>query len=168
MPSYKRIFSEFSLNSLKEFLIFEFKNICSIKEGHELPLLFFRLYQVITLVSVFYLTLVFLTSGIFSAELQGVGVPFGSVLFMPLLSVFFYLILSEIGLRFMRNGKIAGFWIGLILSLKATFSLGFLLGLFGIYSFLNPSFQKKHLQNAPTWFKEFLSTLKINFTLPKN
>jgi hypothetical protein len=77
------------------------------------------------------------------------------------------ILLCEVGLRSLDKNKILGFYIGVLLSLKYLFSLGFLLGLFGLYALLNPAAQQIFLINAPPWLKDFLSFCKINYTIRK-
>jgi hypothetical protein len=65
--------------------------------------------------------------------------------------------------RIVPKGEFRGTLIGLVLSLLCVPSWYFPLGLFGLYCFLNPGYQRKHLKQAPQPFVDLLRMLNIDF-----
>ncbi len=83
------------------------------------------------------------------------------VVLMGILMVFFMLAFYEFFLLRVKQHKFLGIVYGLILSFSPFGS--FLFSIFGIYCFLNPEFQNSHKDCFPQWYKDLLSSVRLNF-----
>ncbi len=133
----------------------------NVKEGDEIYFVFLRVSQVLSVVTTLY-ALVLIAP--MSIELSEIGAPgFTPKLFVPLIISFVVIFTAcEIALRCLDKNKIVGFYLGLFIAMHYCFGIGIILGLFGFYSLLNPSAQKRFLKDAPPWLKEFLTFCRIN------
>jgi hypothetical protein len=153
MELFKKIISE-QIGRLK-----------TLREGNELYFIFFRLVQLTGIaISLYSVYALFLLRSVYTLPPIDSATSGLATRLTLTLSIWILLTLaaSEIGLRLLDRNKIVGFYIGVALSLRYTFSFGFLLGIFGLYAFLNPSAQKRFLKDAPQWLKDLLALLKIS------
>lgn len=142
------------------FINSQINRVKSIKDGGGLYFIYFRLSQIITLVVALFVVGTMATVII---PMESFQLPLMSFL-LSAVALIFSLALSEFCLRSMDKGKTVGLYVGLILCVFQLFGMGFPMALFGFYAFLNPAAQKKFLTDAPPWFKDVLSNLRINFT----
>ncbi len=141
----------------------ELTKLKSIKTESELYWIFFRLIQ-ITSTGGLLIFLMFSLSLLFRGALDAeMGFFMGPTLIVtPILLGAFQIILAEFALRAVKRNDFWGTVAGLVMSIYLFPSYLLLLGCFGLYSFLNPGFQRQHLMNSPEWFKNLLTNLHLN------
>jgi hypothetical protein len=142
------------MNAMKKFLIQEFEKLSQIRQASDFPIVYFRLFQLVTI----FITIAFAFSSLGLLGFAGIGRILNCILWAAL-----NLLAAEVGLRLIVQSQATGVAVGLILAILHTFSIQFLLSLFGFYAFLNPASQKRYLRSTPPWVKEALKVLRIHW-----
>lgn len=147
----------------KEFINSEFEKISALESGADLYRIFFRLVQLFSALGLIFALVVSLP---LLAQMSGyAGIDeFVNPLWIlvPFLVPVIQLAAAEIAIRAVEHGKFRGVVIGLVLSALMIPSWLFLFGLFGLYCFLNKSFQQKHLDSAPLFYRKLLTAMNLN------
>lgn len=148
---------------MKNYFVKQWDEICAVEDSSELYRIFMRVQKVLCLVGLV------IQACVFVYLFGGAGFsPEGMFLYSGMaaaagltVGVLFLLQYAE---RAIEQNKFKGSAIGLILSLLAIPHWYFPLGIFGLYCFLNPGYQKKHMANAPKAFVVLLALVHLNFT----
>jgi len=144
-----------------KFITNEFEKIIEVKTAADLYRIFFRAVQIFSTIGLIYFLIFTLPLLMHMGQLE--GIPLGpGYLSLPLLFVFGQIAIAEFAVRSVERGKFAGIAVGIGLSLWLLFSWLFLIGIFGLYCFLNTYFQQKYAAVLPRPFLNLLSTLRLN------
>ncbi len=143
------------MHPLKEYFNKEFYRLMHLRNMSDLPILYFRIFQILSILIFFSLSLSLLSALGWSA--------FG-LLLSALVSLALNVAAAEVGFRATSHHQPMVVGIGLMLSVSHLFGIQFLLSVFGFYAFLNPASQRRYLRWAPPWVKDILSKLKMNWT----
>lgn len=153
-----------------KFINTEFEKLNEVKTGADLHRLFFRMVQFFSLLGLVYF-LVSMMPFLFqldqSAYVYGFA-PSPLYFTMPLLLALVQIGVAEFGLRLMAAGKFGGVALGIGLSFWFTFSWLFLFGFFGLFCFLNSSFQEKYAPIFPAYFSNLLTAMNLSRSPVKN
>jgi hypothetical protein len=133
----------------------ELYRITHLRGASDLPILYFRLFQVVSIL--LFIALVF--SAIPAMGWSAIG-----IILTSLISLALNLAAAEMGMRAALQNQPMAVAIAVMLALSHLFSVQFPLSLFGVYSCLNPAAQKRYLRWAPPWVKQLLAKLKMDWS----
>jgi hypothetical protein len=149
----------------KKFITNEFEKIIEVKTAADLYRIFFRAVQIFSTIGLVYFLIFTLPLLMQLGQLEGMALSPG-YFSLPLLFVLGQIVIAEFAVRSVERGQFAGIAVGIGLSLWLLFSWLILIGIFGLYCFLNADFQQKHAVVLPRPFLDLLSALRLNRVHP--
>lgn len=146
---------------MKAYVLKQWEEICAIEDPSELYRTFLRITKLVLIVLA--VVQAFYFYPLINFVRYGIGInPMELILpFLVLLGEIFAISFAE---RQIPAGKFSGTAIGLAACLIHAPSLYLPFCVFGLFCFLNPAYQKKHLTSAPKWFVDLLKLVNLDFT----
>ncbi|RZA04583.1 MAG: hypothetical protein EOP11_14775 [Proteobacteria bacterium] len=147
---------------MKAIIVKQWEELCAIENSAELYKIFVRILQALSAVALLFQLAILMPAMAQSAF--GSAYELNPILFiLPMAFTLGQILLLQYALKSIEQGKFRGTLIGIVLALMCVPSLYLPLGAFGLYCFLNPSYQKKYLTSAPKPFVDFLKLMGIDF-----
>lgn len=146
--------------SIRNRLLQEWTKITSTESADGLPYVFFRVVQAFQILGLLYYS-VFVLPLLLSSEPE-VWAATSHFVFLSGVIPLVVAGLAELGIRRLESKPMVAVWIGTLLSLKFVFSMGILLGAFGLYAFYNQKSQRRYLKDAPAGLRSLLIKVGYN------
>ncbi|RYZ82070.1 MAG: hypothetical protein EOP06_22300 [Proteobacteria bacterium] len=152
---------------MKAIIVKQWEELSAIENSAELYKIFIRVLQVLSAIALLVQVVIFIPAIAQSAFDTAYGIN-PMVFAFPIVLTFGQILLLQYASKLIEQGKFRGTLIGIVLSLMCIPSLYIPLGIFGLYCFLNPGYQRKHLASAPKPFVDFLQLVGIDYVTAEN